>query len=90
MPVPDIMIEAPPAIVKPIGIIANKFECAEKRCVDLSTELENVAKEHSTHYFNAGNVMEANVVDGIHLNESQHQILGKDIANAISENTTFS
>ena len=89
MPIPEIMIIAPPPIIKPKGVIAHKFEGAEKRCIGLASALENVAKEYSAHFFNAGSVTEASVVDGIHLDENQHQTLGKAIAYAVSENTAF-
>ena len=85
MPVPEIMVIAPPPIIKPKGVIANKFEGAEKRWVGLATELEKVAKEHSVHFFDAGSVTDASAVDGIHLDENQHQALGKAVADAVSE-----
>jgi lysophospholipase L1-like esterase len=83
MPVPEIMIVVPPPIIEPKGVIASKFEGAENRCVGLAAELENIAKEHSVLYFNAGTVTGASTVDGIHLDENQHQLLGKAIANAV-------
>ena len=52
-------------------------------------ELELISKEHSTYFFNANDVTAASVVDGIHLDENQHQILGKAIAHAISETKIF-
>ncbi len=72
MAVPEIMIITSPPIIEPKVIIANKFDGSEKRCVGLAAELENVAKEHSVHYFNAGSVTDASVVDDIHLDENQH------------------
>ena len=89
MSVPKIMLIAPPPIIEPKGYIANKFAGAEKRCIGLASELEKVATEHSVHFFNAGSVTEASVVDGIHLDENQHQTLGVAIANAVSEVTAF-
>ncbi|WP_207062886.1 SGNH/GDSL hydrolase family protein [Motiliproteus sp. SC1-56] len=85
MPVPEIMVIAPPPIVKPKGVIADKFEGAERRCAGLAAQLENVANELSTHFFNAGSVTEASAIDGIHLDEKQHRTLGKAIAYAVSE-----
>ncbi len=87
MPVPEIMIVAPPQIVEPKGVIANKFKGAEKRFVGLSSELDKTAKEYSVYYFDAGSVTQASVVDGIHLDENQHQVLGEAIARAVSEIT---
>ena len=85
MLVPEIMIVAPPPIIEPKGVIARKFEGAETRCVGLAIELENIAKEHSVMFFDAGRVTNASVVDGIHLDENQHQLLGRAIARAVSE-----
>jgi len=89
MSVPEIMIVAPPRIIEPKGVIANKFNGAEIRCVGLTTELEEIAKEQSTLYFDAGVVTEASVVDGIHLDKNQHCVLGEAIARVVSESTIF-
>lgn len=84
MPVPSIMIVAPPAISKPMGVIANKFEGATTRSAGLAQELERIANEYATLYFDAGSVTQSSVVDGIHLDEDQHSRLGKAIANAVT------
>ncbi|MCE2030013.1 SGNH/GDSL hydrolase family protein [Sessilibacter corallicola] len=89
MPVPEIMIVAPPTIVKPKGVIAHKFLGSEVRCVGLAAELEQVANENSAHFFNAGDVTEASVVDGIHLDEDQHEVLGKALAHEIARITNL-
>jgi lysophospholipase L1-like esterase len=85
MPLPEIMVVAPPPITKPTGAIADKFDGAEKRGAGLAMELENIAKVHDTYFFNAGSVTQASVKDGIHLDEDQHQVLGKAIARAVAE-----
>jgi hypothetical protein len=41
------------------------------------------------YFFNAGNVTESSKIDGIHLDENQHQLLGRAIANAVSESPAF-
>jgi lysophospholipase L1-like esterase len=84
MSVPEIMIVAPPKIIKPKGIIANKFNNSEKRSIGLAEELEKIAKENSVHYFDAGSVTEASKVDGIHLDEEQHKKLGEAVSNMVS------
>lgn len=83
MPVPGVLIVAPPRITEPKGSIARKFKNAEKRCIGLPSELEKVAQELSVSYFDAGSATEASTVDGIHLDEPQHEVLGKAIAQAI-------
>jgi len=85
MPIPDILLIAPPPIVQPQGAIASKFKGAEKRSVGLANELETVAKEHNVHFFNAGRVTPASQVDGIHLDEDQHRLLGEAVADFAGE-----
>ncbi|MEW8506723.1 MAG: SGNH/GDSL hydrolase family protein [Candidatus Thiodiazotropha sp.] len=86
MPVPQVMIVAPPAITAPSGPIANKFRGAEKRFEGLPDELAKVADDQSVHYFNAGNVTASSRVDGIHLDEPQHQALGRALAEHLMQN----
>ncbi len=83
MPVPEVMIVSPPQIIHPQGVIATKFYGSEKRCLGLADELKKIADENSTHYFDANSVTDASVVDGIHLDENQHQVLGEAIAKAV-------
>ena len=85
MPIPDIMVVVPPKILKPKGEIANKFFGAENRDIGLGPELKKISEEYSTHYFDTSTVIEASPVDGIHLDEHQHFVLGKAIAQAVSE-----
>ena len=80
MPVPDIILVAPPNIVAPKGDIAEKFKGAENRCVGLANELDKVAKDKGVYFFDAGKVTEASLIDGIHLDQNQHQIVGEAIA----------
>ncbi|MCG8428594.1 MAG: SGNH/GDSL hydrolase family protein [Chromatiales bacterium] len=84
MPVPDILIIAPPEIFQPKGPVSHKFLGAEKRCIGLTAELEKVASEQQVFFFDANSVTAASKVDGIHLDEDQHQILGHAIAEAVN------
>ncbi|MCG8053533.1 MAG: SGNH/GDSL hydrolase family protein [Candidatus Thiodiazotropha taylori] len=83
MPVPEILIVAPPEITEPKGYIANKFHGAEKRYGRLPGELETVASELSVRFFDANSVTASSQVDGIHLDAPQHEVLGKAIAQAV-------
>lgn len=89
MPIPEIMLVAPPKIIKPKGPIANKFNGAENRDIGLAVELEKIAREYSVHFFDSSSVTEASAVDGIHLDENQHAVLGRAIAQAIFDAFTF-
>jgi len=83
MPVPEIMVVAPPRIIKPKGNIANKFNGAETRDVGLAEELQQVAADNSVYFFDASTVTSASSVDGIHLDVDQHSVLGESIAGAV-------
>jgi len=80
MLIPEIMVVAPPEIVAPKGVIAKKFKGSENRCISLASELKSVAEKFSVIYFDSNSVTGASQVDGIHLDEEQHQLLGKAIA----------
>ena len=86
MPIPEILIIAPPRITQPKGDVAHKFKDAEKRCIGLPAALEDVANALSTLYFDANTVTEASAVDGIHLDESQHRTLGEAVARTVVDN----
>lgn len=83
MPTPEIMVISPPVIVEPKGSIAAKFSGAEKRCTGLAEELATVAQENDVMFFNAAHVTDASKVDGIHLDEDQHRLLGAAIGNTL-------
>jgi lysophospholipase L1-like esterase len=85
MPIPEILIIAPPVISKPKGAIANKFKDAEKRCIGLAKELENITNDNNTHFFDSNTVITSSVIDGIHLDEDQHLKLGEAVAEFVSK-----
>lgn len=84
MPIPEIMIIAPPVMTEVKGSIAMKFNGSEKRSVGLSQELEDISKEYSTLFFDSATVTGSSVVDGVHLDEDQHEKLGRAVAHAVS------
>ena len=83
MPVPDILIVAPPKMLSPKGPVAEKFEGAEHKCIGLAEALKRVAEEQQVYFFDASDVTEASRVDGIHLDEDQHQTLGLALSEVI-------
>ncbi len=83
MPVPPVMLVAPPEIRKAMGNIAPKFQGAEDKAVGLTAAIEAVADECGCRFFDAGSVTPTSRVDGVHLDEDQHQILGVALAGAI-------
>lgn len=76
MPVPQILVIAPPAIRTPKGPIAPKFEDGERKCVGLAAAYQAVCVEVGCHFFDAGSVVTSSNIDGVHLDLEQHSTLG--------------
>jgi lysophospholipase L1-like esterase len=80
MPVPPVLIVAPPPFGEPQGPIAAKFAGAAAKSVGLAAELRAVADRLDCAYFDAGSVTPASRVDGVHLDADQHRTLGVALA----------
>lgn len=83
MPVPPILVVAPPPIRTPKGPIAPKFEGGETKCVGLSAAYRAVCEEVGCHFFDAGSVVTSSNVDGVHLDLEQHSVLGNALADVV-------
>ena len=83
MPVPHILLVAPPPIQEAKGEIAPKFEGAEHRATGLGEAIQQVAEENNCYFFDAGTVTDTSRVDGVHLDEDQHLILGKAVMEVV-------
>lgn len=85
MPVPDILVIAPPTMVQPKGPISHKFKQAEQRATGLTEQLSQLCQEQHCHFFATSEVTEASLVDGIHLDAPQHKVLGAAVAQQIGK-----
>ena len=83
MPVPPILIIAPPSTHNPRGPLAPKFKDAEIKCAGLADAFREVATTLDCHFFDASSVTSSSRVDGIHLDEDQHITLGHAIAGVV-------
>ena len=86
MPIPGILVVAPPPIQTPRGPIAPKFDGAAERCVGLAAAYERVAHEESCRFFDAATVTTSSTVDGVHLDADQHATLGRALAIEVKKN----
>jgi lysophospholipase L1-like esterase len=80
MPVPPILVVCPPKVGVPKGSIAPKFAGAEHKCVGLAEALEAVASSMGCAFLDAGRVIAASAVDGVHIDAPQHLDLGRAVA----------
>lgn len=84
MPIPPILVVAPPPIEAPKGPIAPKFAGAEHKCVGLAAAYREVAAASGCRFFDSASVTSASRVDGIHLDADQHLTLGKALAQVVA------
>lgn len=84
MPVPKILIVAPPPMQDAKGAMAGKFAGGREKCIGLAAALAEVAKLRECAFYDAGQATGSSVVDGVHLDADQHLVLGKAIAGAVA------
>lgn len=80
MPVPPVLVVAPPPVEDPRGPLAPKFLGADAKGIGLADEYREVATTLACHFFDAGAVTSSSRVDGIHLDADQHRVLGEALA----------
>lgn len=76
MPVPPILLVAPPQIGIPAGAMADKFNGGDLRCTGFPEALGRIAKELACAFFDASHIIHSSAVDGVHLDAHSHQSLG--------------
>jgi lysophospholipase L1-like esterase len=84
MPVPEILIVAPPPARTAKGAMAPKFEGADVKGQGLAEALAEVAAELGCPFFDAGRVVKTSAVDGVHLDADQHLVLAHELAKAVA------
>lgn len=84
MPVPQVLVVAPPAIQVPRGPIAPKFEGGDRKCAGLAAAYRKVCDEAGCHFFDAGSVTSSSNADGVHLDLEQHLALGHAMSRVVA------
>ena len=84
MPVPPILVIAPPPIGVPRGPIAPKFIGAGEKSTGLADACRGIASDMNCHFFDSGSVTQSSAVDGIHLDADQHLSLGRALARFVA------
>ena len=84
MPVPPILVIAPPPIGVPRGPIAPKFIGAGEKSTGLADAYRGIASDMNCHFFDSGSVTQSSAVDGIHLDADQHLSLGRALARFVA------
>jgi len=83
MPVPPILVVAPPRAATAAGTMAEKFANAREKAEGLSATYASIAAEMSCAFFDADRIITASTIDGVHLDADQHAILGRHIVEPV-------
>ena len=80
MPIPPVLVIAPPPFSEPRGPIAWKFTGAPEKSTGLAGAYREICALLECAYFDAGSVTASSSVDGVHLDAGQHALLGAALA----------
>ncbi|MCA0176103.1 MAG: SGNH/GDSL hydrolase family protein [Proteobacteria bacterium] len=84
MPVPPVLVIAPPPITQPAGPIAPKFAGGAAKSQGLAAAYAEVCAELGCAYFDAGAVVQASALDGVHLDAAAHVALGQALTPVVA------
>ena len=85
MHIPQVLVVAPPAIRTPRGSIAEKFAGGDHQCLGLADAYRNVCEEMACFFFDAGSLITASDLDGVHLDTQQHLVLGNTLSPIVEQ-----
>jgi len=82
---PKVLLVSPPRIIQPCGTMEEKFRNAEEKSRAFSHWYKRVADERGCFFFDAADLIQPSAVDGVHLDELQHQQFAAGIHCCVSE-----
>jgi lysophospholipase L1-like esterase len=85
MPIPPVLVVAPPPFGVPQGPIAWKFTGAPQKSVGLASAYREICVALECAWFDAGSVTPSSRVDGVHLDADQHALLGAALAAPVAK-----
>lgn len=85
MPVPLVLVMAPPPFDNPRGVIASKFRDAERKCAGLAAAYKAVAEHEHCAFFDVASVTTSSKVDGVHLDAEQHVLVGQALVPIVQD-----
>ncbi|MCX6595887.1 MAG: SGNH/GDSL hydrolase family protein [Acidobacteria bacterium] len=84
MPVPPVLLVAPPPMRTPRGLVGQKFQGAPQRSVGLAAAYREIATTLGCPYFDAGSAAVSSDGDGVHLDADQHAPLGQALVPVVA------
>lgn len=83
---PKVLFICPPPL-GPVenGIFADMFEGNYKKSTQLSKHYRAVAESRNVAFLDAGTIVKSSDEDGLHMQDNQHKLLGKAVAEIVTE-----
>ncbi len=81
----QVLLLSPPHIGVLAAEMATQFEHAAPQAREFAARYRAVAREFGCHFMNLAELIEPSPVDGIHLDEASHRILGLTLAQRIQQ-----
>jgi lysophospholipase L1-like esterase len=81
---PEIVVICPPPTRADLKDFSDLFVGAPEKSLQLARHYEAMAKTQGVHFLDAGALVKSSVVDGFHLDPSEHTVLGRAVVAAIS------
>ena len=85
MPVPSILIIAPPPAESPSGTMTEKFADAREKAAGVAQAYAAVAGEMGCEFFDAGRIIGVSKDDGVHLDADQHERLARHLKHPVGK-----
>jgi lysophospholipase L1-like esterase len=82
---PEIVVVAPPPILKRLPDHADMFAGGHEKSLGLSKHYRAMAKREGVRFFDAGSAIRSSKVDGFHLESEAHAKLGRALAAEIAK-----
>lgn len=81
---PEVLVVTPPAI-RELNEQRGVFMGAEEKCKDISEQFKNIFDNSQYYLLDSNKIIKTSEVDGSHLSEESHYILGKELGRKIKE-----
>ena len=85
MPVPAILLVAPPQLDDPRGPIGPKFAGGDSASSGLADTIRHVSEDTGCAFFDANSATTSSTVDGVHLDANQHETLGRALTPVVAD-----
>jgi lysophospholipase L1-like esterase len=82
---PEILIIAPPPLLRELPMHADMFEGAFDKSAQLATRYAAIANKRGVHFLDAGTVARSSTIDGFHLDPDAHRALGQAVADKVKK-----